>query len=171
MSKLFNYQPYGETPLFIESDHFEGQALVVEASKQQFDNGIYGYFITETGENRLYILKPNTANRAALVNKMVDKLNTVIATNDPEELDAFNWVEVVSHVLEQSILKPIAQRLFPDNPLKQKQWSLVYAPRFLGNTARFHNGDSELKEEAVNAEPYAVKAMIEMTTPEQEVTE
>ena len=118
----------------------------------KYNNGVYFY----KQINDAYVLEvliPNTADKGPLVHNAVASIENYIATLEVADLDVYDVTKVFSHVLANSV--------FPESELRQRHFVDIYFPRFLANIARYHLGDSQLREETVNTEPFVVKLMIE----------
>lgn len=137
------------------------RGLLVKMKDDTYNNGVYMLHLTNEGEYVLEVVVPNTADKDELIQKLVHQMSTHFDTMDIADLGVFDLVEIYGYVIANTVVKRVAQGLYPNDKEKRKKFVMLYMPRFLANVALFHSGDEGMKEEAVNSEPYVLKMMLD----------
>ena len=133
------------------------RGMIVTAFDRTFNDGFY-IFRNDNGAYLLEVLKPNTIDKSELITTIIQTADNV------SDLEIYDLTQVYAHLLVNQVVKPMAQHIYPDNPVKQEQFVRIYLPRFMANAARYYMGDSTLVEEAVNAEPHVVRVALDGTS-------
>ena len=136
------------------------RGMVVSAFDRTFNDGFY-IFRNDNGAYLLEILKPNTVDKSELITTIIQTADNLLSQVNVSDLEIYDLTQVYAHLLVNQVVKPMANHIYPDNPVKQEQFIRIYLPRFMANAARYYMGDSTLIEEAVNAEPHVVRVAIE----------
>lgn len=159
------YESYGLGTDY--DDGTKGVLMHLPENANKYNNGVYMLHKLAGGEIVMEVIVPNDRDKGALVQKFVDQISNHIDGLDTFDLTVFDYTEIFGLVLANSVVKPLAKTLFPDDKLKQAKFADLYMPRFLSNMAHMYVGDGKLFEEGVNSEPYVVKIMIDNVTKEQ----
>ena len=159
------YESYGWGTDY--DDGTKGVLMHLPENANKYNNGVYMLHKLAGGEIVMEVIVPNDRDKGALVQKFVDQISNHIDGLDTFDLTVFDYTEIFGLVLANSVVKPLAKTLFPDDKLKQAKFADLYMPRFLSNMAHMYVGDGKLFEEGVNSEPYVVKIMIDNATKEQ----
>lgn len=158
------YESYGLGTDY--DDGTKGVLMHLPENANKYNNGVYMLHKLAGGEIVMEVIVPNDRDKGALVQKFVDQISNHIDGLDTFDLTVFDYTEIFGLVLANSVVKPLAKTLFPDDKLKQAKFADLYMPRFLSNMAHMYVGDGKLFEEGVNSEPYVVKIMIDNATNE-----
>lgn len=127
------------------------------------DNGLY-IFKEEDGAYLLEVIVPNTVDRTPYITSVTQRIDNAMAQIPLVDLQVYDLVQIYMHVIVNNVIKPLAVQLFPTDPVKQEKVVTYYLPKFLANVARYHVGDTDLKEESVNGELYLLKLLIDKET-------
>ena len=138
------------------------RGMIVPAFDRTFNDGFY-IFRNDNGAYLLEVLKPNTIDKSELITAIIQTADNLLSQVNVSDLEIYDLTQVYAHLLVNQVVKPMAQHIYPDNPVKQEQFVRIYLPRFMANAARYYMGDSTLVEEAVNAEPYVVRVALDGT--------
>lgn len=166
MSQVMGFLPHKDPAQFTKTRL--GLGLIITYQDETFNNGIYLYIKTQEGTYTLQVLVPNTKNKQPLVRDITGKLINQLASLDTSPLSVYDWTILFNHLLDKTVLTPLAEHHFPNNPLDQDKFKQIYQSRFLANTARYFAGDQTLDEEMVDTEPYVVKLLIDQARKETE---
>lgn len=139
------------------------RGMVVTAFDRTFNDGFY-IFRNDNGAYLLEVLKPNTVDKSELITTIIQTADNLLSQLNVSDLEIYDLTQVYAHLLVNQVVKPMAQHIYPDNPVKQEQFVRIYLPRFMANAARYYMGDSTLVEEAVNAEPHVVRVALDGTS-------
>lgn len=139
------------------------RGMVVTAFDRTFNDGFY-IFRNDNGAYLLEVLKPNTVDKSELITTIIQTADNLLSQLNVSDLEIYDLTQVYAHLLVNQVVKPMAQHIYPDNPVKQEQFVRIYLPRFMANAARYYMGDSTLIEEAVNAEPHVVRVALDGTS-------
>lgn len=137
------------------------RGLLVRMKDDTYNNGVYMLHLTDKGEYVLEVIVPNTADKDELIQKLVHQMSTHFDTMDIADLGVFDLVEIYGYVIANTVVKRVAQGLYPHDKERRKKFVTLYMPRFLANVALFYSGDEGMKEEVVNSEPYVLKMMLD----------
>ena len=158
------YESYGWGTDY--DDGTKGVLMHLPDNANKYNNGVYMLHKLAGGEIVMEVIVPNDRDKGALIQQFTDQISNYIDGLDTFDLTVFDYTEIFGLVLANSVVKPLAKTLFPDNKLKQAKFTDLYMPRFLSNMAHMYVGDGKLFEEGVNSEPYVVKIMIDNATKE-----
>ncbi len=139
------------------------RGMIVTAFDRTFNDGFY-IFRNDNGAYLLEVLKPNTIDKSELITTIIQTADNLLSQVNVSDLEIYDLTQVYAHLLVNQVVKPMAQHIYPDNPVKQEQFVRIYLPRFMANAARYYMGDSTLVEEAVNAEPHVVRVALDGTS-------
>jgi len=139
------------------------RGIIVTAFDRTFNDGFY-IFRNDNGAYLLEVLKPNTIDKSELITTIIQTADNLLSQVNVSDLEIYDLTQVYAHLLVNQVVKPMAQHIYPDNPVKQEQFVRIYLPRFMANAARYYMGDSTLVEEAVNAEPHVVRVALDGTS-------
>lgn len=139
------------------------RGMVVTAFDRTFNDGFY-IFRNDNGAYLLEVLKPNTVDKSELITTIIQTADNLLSQLNVSDLEIYDLTQVYAHLLVNQVVKPMAQHIYPDNPVKQEQFVRIYLPRFMANAARYYMGDSTLVEEAVNVEPHVVRVALDGTS-------
>lgn len=143
----------------------KSKGIAFEMGDTMYNNGLYMLHLTNEGQYLVEVIEPNTADRGPLVERVakdaVIKLDEVI----PPELNVYDMTQIIGHIVSQIIVMRIANNFFPGDARSQFEFEKKYYPKFMFDTILQHLGsylDQEAREEeAVNAEPFVIKMMME----------
>lgn len=139
------------------------RGMIVTAFDRTFNDGFY-IFRNDNGAYLLEVLKPNTVDKSELITTIIQTADNLLSQVNVSDLEIYDLTQVYAHLLVNQVVKPMAQHIYPDNPVKQERFVRIYLPRFMANAARYYMGDSTLVEEAVNAEPHVVRVTLDGTS-------
>ena len=139
------------------------RGIIVTAFDRTFNDGFY-IFRNDNGAYLLEVLEPNTIDKSELITTIIQTADNLLSQVNVSDLEIYDLTQVYAHLLVNQVVKPMAQHIYPDNPVKQEQFVRIYLPRFMANAARYYMGDSTLVEEAVNAEPHVVRVALDGTS-------
>jgi len=139
------------------------RGIIVTAFDRTFNDGFY-IFRNDNGAYLLEVLKPNTIDKSELITTIIQTADNLLSQVNVSDLEIYDLTQVYAHLLVNQVVKPMAQHIYPDNPVKQEQFVRIYLPRFMANAARYYMGDSILVEEAVNIETHVVRVALDGTS-------
>lgn len=159
------YEPLN---LVIEHDNGEKGILVkLFDEHSRYNNGIYNLRPKESGEILLEVLVPNNISKDELISETITSISNHIQTLDTVDLEVFDWAEIFMYVISNTVLKPLAKSLYPIDDSKRAIFTRIYLSRFLAQAAQIHAGAKDIREEAVNSDPYLFKLLIDSADPNQ----
>ena len=120
-----------------------------------------GYANTyDDGSKGILIQMPeghNKYNNGNLIRHLVGEITTFVENLDTSDLDTYDFAEVYGFVIANTVVKHLARAMFPEDKDQQQHFTMIYLSRFLAHVAQIHAGDENIREEAVNSDPYLFK--------------
>lgn len=162
MAPRIGYESLGYGKTF--DDGTKSLLVQAPAGQNTYNNGVYLLRKEPEGQIVLEIIVPNTTNKGALIQRLVDDVTNHIDGLNTEDLTVFDYTEAFGFILANTVAKPLAKSLFPQDKSKQERFVLLYLPRLLANIAYQYSGTPNTYEEGVNSEPYVLKMMIDQGT-------
>lgn len=145
-------------------DGTKGVLMALSPDDNKYNNGVYMLHKMSGGEIVMEVIKPNTNDKGSLITHVIDSITNHIDGLDTSDMGVYDFTEAFGFVIANSVVKPLAKSLFPNDMSKQERFTLLYLPRFLANVAYVYSGDKNIREEGVNSEPYVLKMMIDNET-------
>mgnify|MGYP003465201238 FL=1 len=156
------YESYNKGIKYEDGTH--GIVVSLPESAQKYNNGVYILHKLLGGEVVLEVLVVNTNDKGDLITKVVGDITSHINGIDLSDFATFDYVETFGYIIANTVVKPLAEALFPTDKEKQERFTMLYMPRMLAQIAYVYSGDTNTFEEGVNSEPYVLKMMIDNQT-------
>jgi hypothetical protein len=154
-ARSIGYEPLGYYNIY--DDKSEGILVQLPAGQNKYNNGTYMYHKNNDGQIVLEVVVPNTANKGDLIRHLVGEISTFVENLDTSDLDTYDFAEIYGFVIANTVVKHLASSLFPEDKKSQQHFTMIYMSRFLAHIAQIHAGDKNIREEAVNSDPYLFK--------------
>lgn len=168
-AKRLGYESLGYKVTY--EDKQEGLLIKMPKDHDKYNNGIYilrklDVNVNDKNETGLVleVVVPNTKSKGTLITNLTNQISTFLDGLDTSDLTTYDYAEIVGYVVNNWVTKPLAKVLFPDDPLKQERFLMLYPARFLAHSAMINAGRDGIYEEAVNSQPFVLKQMIDNET-------
>lgn len=162
MAPSLGYESMGYGTTY--KDGTTGLLIRFPEPRNKYNNGVYMLHKLEKGEIVLEVIEPNTKDKGNMIMHLVDDISNHIDGMDMFDMQVFDYTEMYGYVIANTVIKPLAKTLFPNDKVKQEHFTMLYLPRFLANVAYQYTGSDNIYEEGVNSEPYVLKMMIDQET-------
>ena len=146
-------------------DGTKGVLVRMSDGEDTYNNGIYMLRRLEGNELVLEVIVQNTRDKGSLIQNMVQSISNHITGLDTLNMTVFDYAETFGYVIANTVVKPLADSLFPKDKEKQDRFVMLYMPRLMAQIAYIYSGDATTFEEGVNSEPFVLKQMIDNNTP------
>lgn len=158
-AKSLGYEPLGYSNTY--DDKSEGIIVALPEGKNRFNNGVYMMHQTSNGQILLEVIQASTADKSQLIKHLIGQITTFVENQDTSDLDVYDFAEIYGFVIANTVIKHLAVSLYPMDVENQKHFTMLYLSRFLAHVAQIHAGDPDIREEAVNSDPYMFKMAID----------
>lgn len=168
LAPQFGYTSMGYGTTY--DDGTKGLLISMDEDHNQYNNGTYMLHKLKDGKLVMEVIVPNNKDRGDLIQKHVDEIVNHVDGMDLSDLQIYDQAEMWGFVLAQAVVKPLTDSIYPNagtdlqEKVKRARFINLFMPRFLANIAHLYAGDDQMKEEAVNSEPYVLKLMIDSNT-------
>lgn len=161
-ARAMGYEPLGYSNTY--EDKSQGILVQMPEGHNKYNNGVYMFHLNNDGQYLLEVVVPNTSDKGNLIRHLVGEITTFVENLDTSDLDTYDFAEIYGFVIANTVVKHLANALFPMDKDQQHHFTMIYLSRFLAHVAQIHAGDENIREEAVNSDPYLFKmAMLGLT--------
>lgn len=157
-ARAMGYEPIGYANTY--DDGSKGILIQMPEGHNKYNNGVYMFHLTADGQYLLEVVVPNSADKGNLIRHLVGEITTFVENLDTSDLDTYDFAEVYGFVIANTVVKHLARAMFPEDKDQQHHFTMIYLSRFLAHVAQIHAGDENIREEAVNSDPYLFKMAI-----------
>lgn len=144
-------------------EHDNVIGLLVKYHDQNTDNGTYYLEIQKDNTVQLRVDSPNTIANFEKTQKIIDEIKLALDKTDIKKLNTYDFVTLYATLIQDTVIVPLAQQLYPENLKKQHIYKEQYMNVFLNDVLNYHLAeDSEqINEITINGKPYWFKQLIE----------
>ena len=144
-------------------EHDNVIGLLVKYHDQNTDNGTYYLEIQKDNTVQLRVDSPNTIANFEKTQKIIDEIKLALDKTDIKKLNTYNFVTLYATLIQDTVILPLAQQLYPEDLKKQHIYKEQYMNVFLNDVLNYHLAeDSEqINEITINGKPYWFKQLIE----------
>lgn len=144
-------------------EHDNVIGLLVKYHDQNTDNGTYYLEIQKDNTVQLRVDLPNTIANFEKTQKIIDEIKLALDKTDIKKLNTYDFVTLYATLIQDTVILPLAQQLYPKDLKKQHIYKEQYMNVFLNDVLNYHLAeDSEqINEITINGKPYWFKQLIE----------
>ena len=144
-------------------EHDNVIGLLVKYHDQNTDNGTYYLEIQKDNTIQLRVDSPNTIANFEKTQKIIDEIKLALDKTDIKKLNTYDFVTLYATLIQDTVILPLAQQLYPEDLKKQYIYKEQYMNVFLNDVLNYHLAeDSEqINEITINGKPYWFKQLIE----------
>lgn len=144
-------------------EHDNVIGLLVKYHDQNTDNGTYYLEIQKDNTVQLRVDSPNTIANFEKTQKIIDEIKLALDKTDIKKLNTYDFVTLYATLIQDTVILPLAQQLYPEDLKKQYIYKEQYMNVFLNDVLNYHLAeDSEqINEITINGKPYWFKQLIE----------
>lgn len=144
-------------------EHDNVIGLLVKYHDQNTDNGTYYLEIQNDNTVQLRVDSPNTIANFEKTQKIIDEIKLALDKTDIKKLNTYDFVTLYATLIQDTVILPLAQQLYPEDLKKQYIYKEQYMNVFLNDVLNYHLAeDSEqINEITINGKPYWFKQLIE----------
>lgn len=144
-------------------EHDNVIGLLVKYHDQNTDNGTYYLEIQKDNTVQLRVDSPNTIANFEKTQKIIDEIKLALDKTDIKKLNTYDFVTLYATLIQDTVIVPLAQQLYPEDLKKQHIYKEQYMNVFLNDVLNYHLAeDSEqINEITINGKPYWFKQLIE----------
>lgn len=144
-------------------EHDNVIGLLVKYHDQNTDNGTYYLEIQKDNTVQLRVDSPNTIANFEKTQKIIDEIKLALDKTDIKKLNTYDFVTLYATLIQDTVILPLAQQLYPEDLKKQHIYKEQYMNVFLNDVLNYHLAeDSEqINEITINGKPYWFKQLIE----------
>lgn len=144
-------------------EHDNVIGLLVKYHDQNTDNGTYYLEIQNDNTVQLRVDSPNTIANFEKTQKIIDEIKLALDKTDIKKLKTYDFVTLYATLIQDTVILPLAQQLYPEDLKKQYIYKEQYMNVFLNDVLNYHLAeDSEqINEITINGKPYWFKQLIE----------
>lgn len=144
-------------------EHDNVIGLLVKYHDQNTDNGTYYLEIQKDNTVQLRVDSPNTIANFEKTQKIINEIKLALDKTDIKKLNTYDFVTLYATLIQDTVIVPLAQQLYPEDLKKQYIYKEQYMNVFLNDVLNYHLAeDSEqINEITINGKPYWFKQLIE----------
>lgn len=144
-------------------EHDNVIGLLVKYHDQNTDNGTYYLEIQKDNTVQLRVDSPNTIANFEKTQKIINEIKLALDKTDIKKLNTYDFVTLYATLIQDTVIVPLAQQLYPEDLKKQYIYKEQYMNVFLNDVLNYHLAeDSEqINEITINSKPYWFKQLIE----------
>ena len=141
-------------------EHDNVIGLLVKYHDQNTDNGTYYLEIQKDNTVQLRVDSPNTIANFEKTQNIINEIKLALDKTDIKKLNTYDFVATL---IQDTVILPLAQQLYPEDLKKQYIYKEQYMNVFLNDVLNYHLAeDSEqINEITINGKPYWFKQLIE----------
>lgn len=144
-------------------EHDNVIGLLVKYHDQNTDNGTYYLEIQKDNTVQLRVDSPNTIANFEKTQNIINEIKLALDKTDIKKLNTYDFVTLYATLIQDTVIVPLAQQLYPEDLKKQHIYKEQYMNVFLNDVLNYHLAeDSEqINEITINGKPYWFKQLIE----------
>jgi len=144
-------------------EHDNVIGLLVKYHDQNTDNGTYYLEIQKDNTVQLRVDSPNTIANFEKTQNIINEIKLALDKTDIKKLNTYDFVTLYATLIQDTVILPLAQQLYPEDLKKQYIYKEQYMNVFLNDVLNYHLAeDSEqINEITINGKPYWFKQLIE----------
>lgn len=144
-------------------EHDNVIGLLVKYHDQNTDNGTYYLEIQKDNTVQLRVDSPNTIANFEKTQNIINEIKLALDKTDIKKLNTYDFVTLYATLIQDTVIVPLAQQLYPEDLKKQYIYKEQYMNVFLNDVLNYHLAeDSEqINEITINGKPYWFKQLIE----------
>lgn len=144
-------------------EHDNVIGLLVKYHDQNTDNGTYYLEIQKDNTVQLRVDSPNTIANFEKTQNIINEIKLALDKTDIKKLNIYDFVTLYATLIQDTVILPLAQQLYPEDLKKQYIYKEQYMNVFLNDVLNYHLAeDSEqINEITINGKPYWFKQLIE----------
>lgn len=144
-------------------EHDNVIGLLVKYHDQNTDNGTYYLEIQKDNTVQLRVDSPNTIANFEKTQNIINEIKLALDKTDIKKLNTYDFVTLYATLIQDTVILPLAQQLYPEDLKKQHIYKEQYMNVFLNDVLNYHLAeDSEqINEITINGKPYWFKQLIE----------
>lgn len=145
------------------NEHDNVIGLLVKYHDQNTDNGTYYLEIQKDNTVQLRVDSPNTIANFEKTQNIINEIKLALDKTDIKKLNTYDFVTLYATLIQDTVILPLAQQLYPEDLKKQHIYKEQYMNVFLNDVLNYHLAeDSEqINEITINGKPYWFKQLIE----------
>lgn len=144
-------------------EHDNVIGLLVKYHDQNTDNGTYYLEIQKDNTVQLRVDSPNTIANFEKTQKIIDEIKLALDKTDIKKLNTYDFVTLYATLIQDTVIVPLAQQLYPEDLKKQHIYKEQYMNVFLNDVLNYHLAEDreQINEITINGKPYWFKQLIE----------
>ena len=144
-------------------EHDNVIGLLVKYHDQNTDNGTYYLEIQKDNTVQLRVDSSNTIANFEKTQKIIDEIKLTLDKTDIKKLNTYDFVTLYTTLIQDTVILPLAQQLYPEDLKKQHIYKEQYMNVFLNDVLNYHLAEDskQINEITINGKPYWFKQLIE----------
>lgn len=144
-------------------EHDNVIGLLVKYHDQNTDNGTYYLEIQKDNTVQLRVDSPNTIANFEKTQNIINEIKLALDKTDIKKLNTYDFVTLYATLIQDTVIVPLAQQLYPEDPKKQHIYKEQYMNVFLNDVLNYHLAEDskQINEITINGKPYWFKQLIE----------
>lgn len=144
-------------------EHDNVIGLLVKYHDQNTDNGTYYLEIQKDNTVQLRVDLPNTIANFEKTQNIINEIKLALDKTDIKKLNTYDFVTLYATLIQDTVILPLAQQLYPEDLKKQHIYKEQYMNVFLNDVLNYHLAEDskQINEITINGKPYWFKQLIE----------
>lgn len=144
-------------------EHDNVIGLLVKYHDQNTDNGTYYLEIQKDNTVQLRVDSPNTIANFEKTQNIINEIKLALDKTDIKKLNTYDFVTLYATLIQDTVILPLAQQLYPEDLKKQYIYKEQYMNVFLNDVLNYHLAEDskQINEITINGKPYWFKQLIE----------
>ena len=137
-------------------EHDNVIGLLVKYHDQNTDNGTYYLEIQKDNTVQLRVDSPNTIANFEKTQKIINEIKLALDKTDIKKLNTYDFVTLYATLIQDTVILPLAQQLYPEDLKKQHIYKEQYMNVFLNDVLNYHLAEDskQINEITINGKPY-----------------